>query len=116
LDLFELLLVFIGASLVLGLDAFHARGVSQVVCLVGSLHTEVLNHLDGASIEHVEVGPLVSREAPHSEAIDAGQAIHQLWTHPPQLLLTGSKAEVPPVRDHGERVCTPGHVLRCAPP
>ena len=74
--------------------------MSEVVCLVESFCAEVLYHLDGAGIEHVEVGPLLPGQASHSEAVDAGQAIHQLWTHSIQFLPTGGKAKVSSLRNH----------------
>ena len=86
----------------------------EVVCLVWALHAEVLYHLDGAGIEHIEVGPLLSGQAPHSEAVYAGQAIHQLWTHSLQLIPARGKAKVSPISDHSERVRAPRHVRRVA--
>ena len=76
LDLLQIFLISVRSFLVLCLDTLHAWRMSKVVHLIRSFHTEVLNHLDCASIQHVEVGPLVPCQAPHRKAVDASQAIH----------------------------------------
>ena len=75
-------LVLRGALLVLRLDALHAGGVSEVESLVGTLPTHLLYYLDNSfnildysrlsvpvcpctAVEHVEVVPLVTVQAPH---------------------------------------------------
>ena len=55
LDLLQLFLISIRAFLVLCLDTLHARCMYKVVILIWSFHAEVLYHLYGASIQHVEV-------------------------------------------------------------
>ena len=71
-------LVDIHTGLVLSLRLPHASGVLEILRLILPGLAQVHDHLRGARVQGVEVGPVVLVQALGGEVINTPQPIHQL--------------------------------------